>query len=187
MIEYEVKIIVPVTKCKPEGVPIAMKMEEIKELISLIDESSIDEFTYESDDTKIKMKKQSEGNGQVSNATVQQPSISQQETRQPEQPVPAAQERQEDKEESAQESSADYDHEILSPMVGTFYSSPNPESDSFVTIGEQVNESTVVCIVEAMKLFNEIEAEVKGKIVEMLVENGELVEFGQPLFRVKSE
>lgn len=70
-------------------------------------------------------------------------------------------------------------------MVGTFYSSPNPESPAFVKVGDQVSEESIVCIVEAMKLFNEIEAEVTGEIVEILVENGELVEYGQPLFLVK--
>lgn len=70
-------------------------------------------------------------------------------------------------------------------MVGTFYSAPNPESPAFVKVGDQVGEESIVCIVEAMKLFNEIEAEVTGEIVEILVENGELVEYGQPLFLVK--
>lgn len=72
-------------------------------------------------------------------------------------------------------------------MVGTFYASSSPDSDPFVTKGSAVNTNTVVCIVEAMKLFNEIEAETNGEIVEVLVENGELVEYGQPLFRVKKK
>ncbi len=72
-------------------------------------------------------------------------------------------------------------------MVGTFYASSSPEAGPYVTAGSKVNENTVVCIVEAMKLFNEIEAEVKGEIVEVLVENGQLVEYGQPLFLVKAE
>jgi acetyl-CoA carboxylase biotin carboxyl carrier protein len=76
-------------------------------------------------------------------------------------------------------------HTITSPMVGTFYATPSPEEDSFVQTGDQVDENTVVCIIEAMKLFNEIEAEAKGEIVEVLVSNGELVEYGQPLFKVK--
>lgn len=78
-------------------------------------------------------------------------------------------------------------HKITSPMVGTFYAAPNPDADPYVTIGSKVKENTVVCIVEAMKLFNEIEAEVKGEIVDILVENGQLVEYGQPLFLVKPE
>src|SRR5690625_8004857 len=78
-------------------------------------------------------------------------------------------------------------HDALPILVGTLYSSPSPESDAYVKAGSKVEADTVVCIVEAMKLFNEIEAEVTGEIVEILVEDGELVEYGQPLFRVKTK
>ena len=74
---------------------------------------------------------------------------------------------------------------IKSPMVGTFYSSANPESDAYVTIGSEVAAETVVCIIEAMKVFNEIRAEVSGTIVKILVQNGQAVEYNQPLFLVK--
>jgi acetyl-CoA carboxylase biotin carboxyl carrier protein len=77
-------------------------------------------------------------------------------------------------------------HKIISPMVGTFYKSSSPESPAYVQVGDKVNGDSVVCIVEAMKLFNEIEAEVTGEIVEILVEDGQLVEYGQPLFLVKA-
>ena len=73
---------------------------------------------------------------------------------------------------------------ITSPMIGTFYRSPSPESDVFVKEGSKVGSSTVVCIIEAMKVMNEIHAETEGKIVEILVENGESVDFGRPLFKV---
>ena len=69
-------------------------------------------------------------------------------------------------------------------MVGTFYNSSSPTEDPYVKIGQEVNENTIVCMVEAMKLFNEIESEVRGQIEDILVENGELVEYGQPLFLV---
>ena len=75
--------------------------------------------------------------------------------------------------------------EIASPMVGTFYRSPSPDSAPFVQVGQAVTEDTVVCIIEAMKVMNEIKAEVRGAIVEVLVENGTPVQFGQPLFRVQ--
>jgi len=75
---------------------------------------------------------------------------------------------------------------IKSPMVGTFYASPNPESPAFVKVGDHVGPETTVCIIEAMKVFNEISAEVTGKIVATLVENGEPVEYGQPLFKVEA-
>ncbi|MAT68872.1 MAG: acetyl-CoA carboxylase, biotin carboxyl carrier protein [Planctomycetaceae bacterium] len=74
---------------------------------------------------------------------------------------------------------------ITSPMVGTFYSSANPESPPFVKVGDQVGPETVVCIVEAMKVFNEIPADCSGKIVKVLVENGDAVEYGQKLFQVE--
>lgn len=74
---------------------------------------------------------------------------------------------------------------IDSPTVGTFYSSPTPEEPAFVSVGSKVQPDTVVCIIEAMKVFNQIPAEKAGKIVEFLVENGEPVEFGQPLFRIE--
>ena len=72
-------------------------------------------------------------------------------------------------------------------MVGTFYRKPSPESDAYVEVGSTINDETIVCIVEAMKLFNEIEAETSGEIVEILVGDGELVEYGQPLFKVKTK
>jgi len=78
-------------------------------------------------------------------------------------------------------------HKIVSPMVGTFYRAPAEGAPPYVQVHDRVEESTVVCIVEAMKLFNEIEAEVRGEIVEVLVENGQLVEPGQALFLVKKE
>ncbi len=78
-------------------------------------------------------------------------------------------------------------HKITSPMVGTFYQSPSPDQDVYVKVGSKVSEGSIVCIVEAMKLFNEIEAEVNGEIVEILVKDGQLVEYGQPLFLVKPE
>ena len=76
--------------------------------------------------------------------------------------------------------------EIVSPMVGTFYSSSDPDSPPFVSVGDEVSEDTTVCIMEAMKIFNEIKAQVSGKIVKVLVKSGDPVEFGQPLFIVKT-
>ena len=75
---------------------------------------------------------------------------------------------------------------IKSPMVGTFYSSPSPDSAAFVDVGSKVKADTVVCIIEAMKVMNEIQSEIGGTITEMLVENGDAVEYGQPLYKVKT-
>lgn len=74
---------------------------------------------------------------------------------------------------------------VKSPMVGTFYRSPSPENPVFVDLGTKVDEKTVVCIIEAMKIMNEIQAETKGSVVEVLVENGQPVEYGQRLFKIK--
>ena len=74
---------------------------------------------------------------------------------------------------------------VKSPMVGTFYRSPSPENPSFVENGTKIDEKSVVCIIEAMKIMNEIQAEIKGSVVEVLVENGQPVEYGQRLFKVK--
>ena len=76
--------------------------------------------------------------------------------------------------------------EITAPMVGTFYSSPEPDFPSFVQVGTKVHPNTVVCILEAMKLFSEIEAQTEGEIVEILVKDGDFIEYGQPLFRIKT-
>ncbi|WP_404425295.1 acetyl-CoA carboxylase biotin carboxyl carrier protein [Nibricoccus sp. IMCC34717] len=75
---------------------------------------------------------------------------------------------------------------VKSPMVGTFYRSPSPESKPFAEIGTKITETSVICIIEAMKIMNEIQAEVKGTVVEILVENGQPVEYGQRLFKLKS-
>lgn len=88
--------------------------------------------------------------------------------------------------DSAQSHSANI-QKIVSPMVGTFYAAPAVDAPPYVKVGDRVHSSSVVCIVEAMKLFNEIEAEVSGEIVQVLVENGQLVEPGQPLFMVKCD
>ena len=86
--------------------------------------------------------------------------------------------------EAAPESDSDSTVYIKSPMVGTFYARPNPDAEPLVKVGDHVNADTIVCVVEAMKVFNEIPAEVSGKIVAVLVENEEPVEFGKPLFKV---
>ncbi|MGV3487621.1 MAG: acetyl-CoA carboxylase biotin carboxyl carrier protein [Tuberibacillus sp.] len=163
-----------------------LKVQEIRELIKLIDDSTIDEFEYETEGAKVVLRKKNVV--QVAQAPVQPV---QQTVSAPVQQVPAAapaQPKAEPAQEIHKDSAEDPSlHKIVSPMVGTFYASPNPDSDPYVKVGTKVNKDTVVCIVEAMKLFNEIEADVKGEIVEVLVENGQLVEYGQPLFLVKTE
>jgi acetyl-CoA carboxylase biotin carboxyl carrier protein len=164
-----------------------LKVQEIRELIKLVDQSSIDEFVYESEGSKIKMKKNA-----IETVTVSQPqqvlipAIQPQKVAEPVvvqevQSVPAQPVQETVKEETSNL------HKITSPMVGTFYQSPSPDADAYVKPGSKVSKDSVVCIVEAMKLFNEIEAEVNGEVVEILVKDGQLVEYGQPLFLVKPE
>ncbi|WP_404443122.1 acetyl-CoA carboxylase biotin carboxyl carrier protein [Sutcliffiella horikoshii] len=166
-----------------------LKIQEIREIIKLIDQSNIDEFTYENEGSKIKMKKHA-AQTVVSTQQVAAPApqAAPQQAQAPQAPVQQAQTpAAETKQETAAPKQEDANlHKITSPMVGTFYASPSPDQAAYVQEGDKVGESSVVCIVEAMKLFNEIEAEVKGEIVEVLVDNGQLVEYGQPLFLVKT-
>ncbi|SFL82946.1 acetyl-CoA carboxylase biotin carboxyl carrier protein [Gracilibacillus orientalis] len=161
-----------------------LTIQEINQLIDKLDQSTIDEFSYEANGGKIKLKKNTGDTRQVTSQPVVQsqesvPQVNVESTTKSE----VSTEETETKEEA--QPKADYDHEIVSPMVGTFYSSPSPDKPVFVHVGDQVNDDAIVCIVEAMKLFNEIEADVTGTITEILAENGELVEYGQPLFRIK--
>lgn len=172
-----------------------LKVQEIRELIKLVDQSSIDEFVYENEGSKIQMKKNI-GATTVTTVPVQLPQAAAQAAPVLHPAAPAAVSTaapvQEVKQETANNVSASKAdtsnlHKITSPMVGTFYASPTPEADVYVKAGSVVTKDSIVCIVEAMKLFNEIEAEVNGEIVEILVKNGQLVEYGQPLFLVKPE
>ena len=166
-----------------------LKIQEIREIIKLIDSSSIDEFTFNEDGTKLKLKKNA---GQVvvteaPKAITQAiaPTVAPKaEVAEAPKAAPAPKVEAAPAPKAVATQDADL-HKIVSPMVGTFYQAPDPDSPAFVKVGDQVGEESVVCIVEAMKLFNEIEAEVTGEIVEILVKDGELVEYGQPLFLVK--
>lgn len=159
------------------------KLNEIKELIKLIDQSTVQEVEIENEGTRLLIRKP----GKTEVVTVQAAApVVQAVQAAPTAaisavPAPAA--------PAATPAPAAQDnlHKIVSPMVGTFYSSPSPEAGPYVQKGSRVSDKSVVCILEAMKLMNEIEAEVRGEIVEVLVENGQLVEFGQPLFLVKPE
>jgi acetyl-CoA carboxylase biotin carboxyl carrier protein len=164
-----------------------LKIQEIRELIKLIDDSSISEFKYEQNGAKVLLRKNSASGG---TAQIPQPEQASHEVT-PEPPAaPVKQEDPKAVEEKKQEkevSDSENLHKIFSPMVGTFYSSPSPDAGPYVKKGDKVKNESVVCIVEAMKLMNEIEAEIDGEIVEILAENGQLVEYGQELFLVKPE
>lgn len=163
------------------------KLSEIKELIKLVDQSSLQELEIENEGARLLIRKPNKTESViVTSPSVQHsyaPVVTHQaplSTHAPASEAPVA--------SPAQPVEADSGlHKIVSPMVGTFYHASSPGTAPFVSVGSKVNDKSVVCIVEAMKLMNEIEAEVKGEIVEILVENGQLVEYGQPLFLVKPE
>lgn len=170
-----------------------LKVQEIRELIKLVDQSNIDEFVYESDGSKIKMKKKAVETIAITQP-VKQVAVEEVIASQTAAPVVKQEVKPEVKVEAAapvKEAAVEVEnadlHKITSPMVGTFYQSASPDADPYVTTGSKVSKDSVVCIIEAMKLFNEIEAEINGEIVEILVKDGQLVEYGQPLFLVKSE
>ncbi|SDI37467.1 biotin carboxyl carrier protein [Alteribacillus persepolensis] len=169
------------------------KVNEIKELIRALDNSSIGELEIRGENKeKITIRKEGTAQAAVVQAAPQPPAAAPAPAAQA--PAPQAQANPQGSQEAAsapeapQESPAASDdsfEKITSPMVGTFYRAPSPDAGPYVKEGDKVNDDSVVCIVEAMKLMNELEAEISGEIVEVLVENGELVEYGQPLFLVK--
>ncbi|GMA60618.1 acetyl-CoA carboxylase biotin carboxyl carrier protein [Alicyclobacillus fastidiosus] len=163
------------------------KIGEIRELIRLLDETSLSEIHLESEDMKLHLKKPDpERIVEVSAAPVHTPQVSAANAVVQAAPVaPVAVAAQAPATAPAAAASDEGVHVIASPMVGTFYRSPSPEAGPFAEVGQKVNSKTVVCIVEAMKLMNEIEAEVNGEVVEVLAENGQLVEYGQPLFKIR--
>lgn len=158
------------------------KLSEIKELIKLVDQTSVNEIEIENEGSRLCIRKHKAEVIQVQSLPVAAPvtGYNQQEATQSHSTTAAVAPT-----EAAV--AANNLHKIVSPMVGTFYQSSSPGSPAFVSGGSKVNEKSVVCIIEAMKLMNEIEAEIKGEIVEILVENGQLVEYGQPLYLVKTE
>lgn len=140
-------------------------IDEIKELIALLEESSLSVLEVKDDDKKIRLEKAqavaaAPAAVTVNNAPVQAPA------------APAAEVE-------------DNSKTITAPIVGVFYAAPSPDSDPYVQVGKKVKKGDVVCIIEAMKCMNEIQAEEDGEITAVLVTNGELVEYNQPLFAIK--
>lgn len=166
------------------------KINEIKELIRALDKSTVTELTIRDENkAQLTIKKGGYVVPSVEQTLEAAPVVQVQQTSAAPQPQEAPLAKEEPKASvPAQETKVSDDadlHKIVSPMVGTFYAAPAPDAEPYVKVGDHVKEDTIVCIVEAMKLMNELEAEVEGEIVEILVENGQLVEYGQPLFLVK--
>jgi len=150
-----------------------MNIKEIKEMIALMNENSLLELEVEKDGMRIRLKKTgSEVQGYSGPVMIHQEKISEQ---------PISREAAEVAAPSLKVNSV----EIKAPMVGTFYRAPSPETPPYVEIGQTLEAGQVICIIEAMKLMNEIKSEIKGKIIEVLVDNAEPVEFGQPMFLIE--
>jgi acetyl-CoA carboxylase biotin carboxyl carrier protein len=148
-----------------------MNIKEIKEMVNLMNENGLMELEIEKDGMRIRLKKTGSGQETFSGPiVVERERLEAQAARQPH--------------EAAKET-VGKSIEVKSPMVGTFYRAPSPEVPPYVEIGQNVEPGQVICIIEAMKLMNEIKAEIKGKILEILVDNAEPIEFGQPIFLIE--
>jgi acetyl-CoA carboxylase biotin carboxyl carrier protein len=156
-----------------------MDLDLIKKLVKIVDTSSVTDLEIEESGLKIKIAKKVRSSQVVTQAQI--PVASAQPILQPASTgvIETA------KQKAEAEATAANQHEIKSPIVGTFYRAPAPDADSYVQIGSVVAPGSVLCIVEAMKLMNEIESDVSGKIVKILVENGKPVEYNQPLFLIE--
>ena len=165
-----------------------MKTKEIRDLIDFISQSGLNEVNIETEELKLSVKRDAEVKTQIvetSSAPVAQVQAAAPVATPVATPTPAAtpQETTAAADAAASSSSSSY-IEIKSPMIGTFYRSSNPDTPPFAAVGDKVEAGQTVCIVEAMKLFNEIESEISGTIVKVLVENASPVEYDQPLFLV---
>jgi len=144
-----------------------MNIDNLDKLIERMEKASLSELSYKDGDVDIKLKK--EASLEVMEVPAKQTAAVS--------PLPNS--------PAAESESAQKEGTLIkAPMVGTFYKAPSPESEPFISVGDNVSNDSVVCILEAMKLFNEIQAETSGEIVEILVEDGDMVEYDQPLFRV---
>lgn len=151
-----------------------MDLKDIKAIIDLMRKNAVSEFELEREDFKIRLKRGTNGGSAVYQEDM--PTIS---YAAPAGSVPAVIPA------AAHAPAVSNEMEIKSPMVGTFYRAPSPEAVPYVDIGAEVNPESPVCIIEAMKVMNEIKSELKGVITQVLVENGKPVEFGQPLFKIR--
>lgn len=165
----------------------SINLDELRELISLIRENGLSEFELENQGFRVRLRREEVGRPDLTqgHASLETPVAAERQTRgaalPPQVPIPAHP-------GALAETAASEDQDlfiITSPIVGTFYRSPSPNAEAFVKIGSSVEAETVVCIIEAMKLMNEIQAETSGEVAKIYVENGQPVEYGQPLFGIK--
>lgn len=153
-----------------------MDIRKVKKLIELLEESNIDELEIKEGEESVRISRNSAAKGMMAPQYMQQPM---QYAPQPAAPAPAAAAA------APAEAQGPSGHLIKSPMVGTFYRSPSPSSPAFVEVGQHVKAGDVICIVEAMKMMNQIEADKSGVIKAILVQNEDAIEFDQPLFIIE--
>ena len=174
----------PAKRVRTAPRPVAsVNMEELRELIALLRENGLAELELENEGFRVRLRRESSGY-EAANVPAPPPAP----VPVPAAPAPAPVSTPAHPGTQATTAAAqDQDlHIITSPIVGTFYRSPSPTAEAFVKIGSNVEEESVVCIIEAMKLMNEIQAEASGEVVKIYVENGQPVEYGQPLFGIRS-
>ena len=162
----------------------SVNMDELRELISLLRENGLAELELENEGFRVRLRRDSAGGEGVRYIEALAPLPAPPVTAAA--PPPAAGPTHPGTQASSAASQDQDLHIISSPIVGTFYRSPSPTADAFVKIGTNVEAESVVCIIEAMKLMNEIQAEISGEVVKIYVENGQPVEYGQPLFGIRT-
>jgi acetyl-CoA carboxylase biotin carboxyl carrier protein len=157
-------------------------LNEVRRLLDFMGQHGLEEFEYESKDFHVRLKKTSpQGDGPRASAAPASPTATHEPSRAgsvPSQAISASQ--------TPAAAAADDVHVVKSPIVGTFYAAPSPGADPFVKVGANVDEGTVLGIIEAMKLMNEIESDVAGEVVKVFIENGSPVEYGEPLFGIRA-
>jgi len=170
---------------KPRHLEASINMAELRELVTLITKNELTNFELEREGFHVKVSRGPQVEGDAPLASAASPAPEKPSAGASGQGVPTAPPHPGAQAEEAASEDQDL-HIITSPIIGTFYRSPSPTAESFVRIGSNVEPNTVVCIIEAMKLMNEIQAETTGEVVKIYVENGQAVEYGQPLFGIKT-
>jgi len=151
-----------------------INVRELQEVVSLMNESGIQKLHIEHEGTKVVIDK--------AGIPLEDTAVTEVKTDE----VKAAATEQAPQDSMSVNAGDNNEKQILSPMVGTFYAKPEADADPFVQVGQTIEHKDVVCVIEAMKLFNEVDAGMEGEVLEILVKDGDVVEFGQPLFTVKS-
>ncbi len=179
-------------KTKSEGAskdPVrGVDLGEVERLLEFMQKHRLEQFEYERDGVRVLLKKapvQTAGSARAARVAAAEASEPASSSSPDASAATAAVPEAAAKAEAGKAADADV-HVVKSPIVGTFYASPSPGAESFVTIGARVEQGQVLCIIEAMKLMNEIEADVSGEIVELFVENGHPVEYGEKLFGIRT-